>query len=475
MANLPVQHNLQKVWSEDGIKVDPSNNKYSGGYEVEIPLYENFNAILYGIDNNIKYSATHPEFEWQADIGYNTGAKATKGGRTWESVKGITLSFGVGGVLIYDNLNEDPEVDYAGLSQIWTQGTSFGKMTQYIAPIPTVTPGGFEDVLLHSKLGVVVGDIFPQATANLWEANQQTLSNEMAVVGLYNTNPLYKNWLVGNVKGRLTVADLGLLDVTPDSRDLSQDEAGVYDLLHTGSDKIQVLPVLDSVVQRTDQGDVAVNALNVAAASAVVAPDHVLAAVGIGGQGGAGTRYLPYPISSLLGATTASSSVPIGTVVAFAGFAIPSGWLSCNGSAKVITQFPELYAAILGTYGGGGGSFNVPDLRGEFIRGMDLGRGVDPGRPLGSNQTDAYRNHDHNYTTVAILVAGVAGATNFYVTHPNTVSGTNQYHHNTDMSGGDGIGTYGDHDFGQPIEETRPRNVAMKYIIKCDENPIITI
>ena len=81
-------------------------------------------------------------------------------------------------------------------------------------------------------------------------------------------------------------------------------------------------------------------------------------------------------------------------VLYFAGQTAPVGWLKANGAAVSRTAYAALFAAIGTTYGAGDGSttFNLPDLRGEFMRGWDDGRGIDHGRVLGSAQGDAIRN-----------------------------------------------------------------------------------
>jgi microcystin-dependent protein len=144
----------------------------------------------------------------------------------------------------------------------------------------------------------------------------------------------------------------------------------------------------------------------------------------------------------------ANKTIPIGTVQAFAGqigssqATLPHGWLICNGAAISRTQFAELFALIGTTYGTGDGSttFNLPDLRGEFIRGFDGGRGVDTGRVFGSAQADEFKAHTHlEYSWNAAgsaTVGGVGG--NFGTAQTGSAGGT----------------------------ETRPRNIAMHYIIK---------
>lgn len=77
-----------------------------------------------------------------------------------------------------------------------------------------------------------------------------------------------------------------------------------------------------------------------------------------------------------------------GVVLPFAGSAAPAGWLLCHGQAVSRTTYAHLLTVIGTAYGVGDGSttFNVPDLRGEFVRGVDAGAGVDAGRVLGSKQ-----------------------------------------------------------------------------------------
>ena len=85
-----------------------------------------------------------------------------------------------------------------------------------------------------------------------------------------------------------------------------------------------------------------------------------------------------------------SKGVPSGAVMYFAMVTAPTGWLKADGAAVSRTTYAALFAAIGTTFGSGNGSttFNLPDLRGEFPRGWDDGRGVDDGRSFGSSQLD---------------------------------------------------------------------------------------
>lgn len=103
---------------------------------------------------------------------------------------------------------------------------------------------------------------------------------------------------------------------------------------------------------------------------------------------------LRYDGKRLLNADDLAGMIPSGAVMYFAGQTAPAGWLKANGAAVSRTAYAALFAAIGTTYGTGDGrtTFNLPDLRGEFVRGWDDGRGIDSRRALGSAQSDAIRN-----------------------------------------------------------------------------------
>ncbi len=86
-----------------------------------------------------------------------------------------------------------------------------------------------------------------------------------------------------------------------------------------------------------------------------------------------------------------------GAIVYFARTTAPEGWLKANGAAVSRTTYSQLFGAIGTTFGAGNGSstFNLPDLRGEFVRGLADGRNVDNGRVLGSSQASQNLAHTH--------------------------------------------------------------------------------
>lgn len=98
------------------------------------------------------------------------------------------------------------------------------------------------------------------------------------------------------------------------------------------------------------------------------------------------------------------NAVPPGAIMYFATANAPTGWLKANGALVSRTTYARLFAAIGTLHGAGDGSttFKLPDLRGEFIRGADDGRGVDSGRTVGSSQGQSYQTHTHTSTMTTV-------------------------------------------------------------------------
>jgi microcystin-dependent protein len=135
----------------------------------------------------------------------------------------------------------------------------------------------------------------------------------------------------------------------------------------------------------------------------------------------------------------------------YGGATAPSGYLECNGAAVSRSTYSALFTAIGSTYGSGDGSttFNLPDLRGEFVRGWDHGKGTDSGRVRGSNQSGAIESHTHTL--------------HVYDRADTDSLGSGGGGDNTVASASSGVSGYIDATGGS---ETRPRNVALMFIIK---------
>ena len=179
---------------------------------------------------------------------------------------------------------------------------------------------------------------------------------------------------------------------------------------------------------------------------------------------------------------TFNVGVPTGAIAYFSHAVVPFGWLKANGAAVSRTVYANLFALIGTTYGAGDGrtTFNLPDLRGEFIRSWDDGRGIDPGRGHASQQSGNVAPHRH----ATGWRTGVVGNEFTLIRHDWTGSSNVV----ADVSAGTGAQNYGDLDpYGQTAGasyrssndlygtsreiydqqgETRPRNIALQVCIK---------
>jgi microcystin-dependent protein len=201
--------------------------------------------------------------------------------------------------------------------------------------------------------------------------------------------------------------------------------------------------------------------------------------------------------------TNAASGIPAGTIVPFAGdtASIPSGWLLCDGKALNPSNFAAL-SLVLKTYWGDGTSdsdplttFNLPDLRGQFLRGTDLGTGVDPdassrtggnsGNDLvGSTQGMMYQSHNHSASSSSVSAGshshqgyiGGAGGARLYRRSGEAASNYNGLD-TGDEGTSEVITVYTDsqgshsHSISTSVSvnggnETRPKNAYVNYIIK---------
>jgi hypothetical protein len=115
-------------------------------------------------------------------------------------------------------------------------------------------------------------------------------------------------------------------------------------------------------------------------------------------------------------------NTPAGAVMAFNLATCPTGWIAADGTNS------------------------TPDLRGEFVRGLDNGRAVDPGRTLASSQTDDLKSHTHS--TVQMIGNNNIDGVDSTTTH------SGEHHNEARQTGATGG------------NETRPRNVALLYCIK---------
>jgi microcystin-dependent protein len=166
--------------------------------------------------------------------------------------------------------------------------------------------------------------------------------------------------------------------------------------------------------------------------------------------------------------------MPAGTVIAYLGSDAnlnnlnTHGWLNCDGSSLSTTQYGELWNAIGNNYGSSGpGSFNLPDLRGMFLRGIDPKGTVDPdaqartspvpgntsvvGPTVGSRQAQQLLNHQHNWDSNFGQITSDGSDLNVQLAQ-NSPTGPDQGRQPTTNVDGGG-------------NETRPINMYAYYLI----------
>ena len=149
-----------------------------------------------------------------------------------------------------------------------------------------------------------------------------------------------------------------------------------------------------------------------------------------------------------------TSSGTTGEIIAWPDADVPQNFLDCDGQSYNAVTFADLFAVLGYKYGGSGANFNVPDLRGQFIRGTANGSGQDPDRlsrldrgdgttgdQVGTKQLDEFKLHGHT-VPLKIIGSSEGGGGDAEVRAQNTA---------TSQTGG---------------SETRSRNIGLNYIIR---------
>lgn len=175
--------------------------------------------------------------------------------------------------------------------------------------------------------------------------------------------------------------------------------------------------------------------------------------------------------------TLTNTTSPVGSIIAFAGniekykkeavetLYVTSpieayGWMLCDGSALNSSEYPELFSALGYLYGGSGDTFNLPDLQGQFLRGVGTTSGSVEERTkapngdsngVGSTQKDALQTHQHTYNEPTGATPGDKGPA--FAAVINSYTGTPTSESNPSSIN---VSQY----------ETRPTNTFIYYLIK---------
>lgn len=166
-----------------------------------------------------------------------------------------------------------------------------------------------------------------------------------------------------------------------------------------------------------------------------------------------------------------------GMIAPFGVNTAPTGWIRCNGSAIASSTYNGLYDVIGTAWGGNASNFNVPDLRGRFVRDFDDSAGRDPGRNFASFQdkgveyhskNDGLFNNPHNGGSMV----SPANRALMQIIHPGYPVGHGTQSHKSCLfyagwfHANTGVGHHNFTQHAGNADETRPMNVTTSYMIK---------
>ena len=200
----------------------------------------------------------------------------------------------------------------------------------------------------------------------------------------------------------------------------------------------------NKIVARDSSGNFSANVITASLNGNSASTTKLQTARTINGVPFDGTENITLPTPEVTGGT------PVGSILYFAHNSIPAGWLECNGDSVSTSVYSSLFSKIGYTYGGSGGQFKLPDLRGEFIRGWDHGRGIDVGRVLGSAQASQNLAHTHKIIDTSTPSPN-SDAINSFDTDTYTNQNGGAYVETTSSGG----------------NESRPRNIALVACIRA--------
>lgn len=203
------QVNVDLIWALTATvsPIDPGDAKYLQGWISEIPSFQNFNYVLQALGKNLLVLAESGNFKWQAEIVYKAGTRVIEDGLVYTCKT--------------DHTNQNPVLDT--LKDYWVSGLLIGNASP--------------STLLASN-GFLVKDVNSRVSATTWDGSDITLANKSSLLQLNTDNTLVKNWLLGNVSGKLVAVDVGTTN-NPDGRSIALTEPNTYELFHEGHPPVQ--------------------------------------------------------------------------------------------------------------------------------------------------------------------------------------------------------------------------------------------
>lgn len=349
-------------------------------------------------------------------------------------------------------LNVNGDITFNGLT---VNGITETILTDAAATLPTTkavveyviantTPkGGDEDTVFSAKQ-LIVGTATKTSSNYAVNIEDDSLYSTLYVKNTNDTEKARAAYFESNGnKPTLKCENIG-----------TNGQAGWFE---SKSDKATLLIINtkpDGIALEIDKGSLKLNDTEINAISKDISAD---------------TNDITLPTSKAVSTFVHNNAVPIGSVTMFAGEINgglkSNGWLLCAGASLKKSEYKDLYEAIGTAYGiKNNNEFYIPDCRGMFVRGVDPDAKVDEdatkrhqqndgsntGATVGSLQKDAFKEHNHKIR----LWTGASG----YEQKVRGAASKNSY--NDSKKGPMTLNS------GDSETETRPKNIALYYIIK---------
>lgn len=290
----------------------------------------------------------------------------------------------------------------------------------------------------------------PAQTALTHELRRAQLN--MLTIDPVNTNQIIAEQVIPEDVGGWWIREIGLFDKDGDMIAVANCAETYKPLLQEGSGRVQVIRVI-LIVSSTEAVTLKIDP-SVVLATRKYVDDAVIEVKSYVDQQLAAHVAADDPHTQYLLESDIDKYIPVGFPLPWPQATPPGGWLKCNGATFDKAKYPKLAAA----YPSGA----LPDLRGEFLRGWDDGRGVDSGRALLSAQGDTLQNITATFGDVTTGTNAYAtGALSSSVLTPNlqqlpSTGNYKQQNYSFDASR-----------VARTSAETRSRNVAFNYIVRA--------
>jgi phage-related tail fiber protein len=290
----------------------------------------------------------------------------------------------------------------------------------------------------------------PAQTALVHELRRAPLNT--LTIDPVNTNQIIAEQVIPEDVGGWWIREIGLYDSAGDLIAIANCAETYKPLLQEGSGRVQVIRVI-LIVSSTQAVTLKIDP-SVVLATRQYVDDQIIQIKGYVDQQLAAHIAASDPHQQYLLESDIDKYIPAGFPLPWPAVTPPTGWLKCNGAVFDKATYPKL--AIVYPSG------SLPDLRGEFLRGWDDGRGVDSGRAVLTGQGQSVQQHTHDlamaYGVNDVSRSMLGGSPNADLLPIKDMSQVATF---------TGIGGFYLKANSSTGAETRPRNIAFNYIVRA--------